>query len=232
MGEQHKPSPFRLDSVGYDFFSLILINLFLISMPETLIWGDKGGLGEGGGEGVLLGFILGTEHPDLGCCFGSEGWGGGGGGWLQTGSDGTTGRALWGPLRSTLRRRFPEGLEENRPKSPPPQKKPQNPLRKGFFLGWGCVGSVGFFCPFLPVAVKNGGRFWVLLGFFSYFVVGFIWENGTQRPQMGPRGAVLRPFGAFLLRFFLGGISGFPVFGVTSQCWKQTKKNPIKNEPK
>lgn len=39
MGEQHKPSPFRLDSVGYDFFSLILINLFLISMPETLIWG-------------------------------------------------------------------------------------------------------------------------------------------------------------------------------------------------
>lgn len=60
--------------------------------------------------------------------------------------------------------------------------------------------------------MKNGGRFWVLLGFFSYFVVGFIWENGTQRPQMGPRGAVLRPFGAFLLRFFWGGDFGISRF--------------------
>lgn len=211
MGEQHKPSPFRLDSVGYDFFSLILINLFLISMPETLIWGDKGGLGEGGGEGVLLGFILGTEHPDLGCCFGSEGWGGVGGVGFKLDPMVPLGGPFGGPFAALYVAVSPKVWRRTAPNSPPPKKTPKPPQKRLFFG----VGLRWFRWVFLPFSPRRCEERRPLLGPFG---VLFLFRGGFymgKRDRTAPNGTPGRRFAAvwcLFAPFFFGGDFGISRF--------------------
>lgn len=107
-------------------------------------------MGEGGGEGVLLGFILGTEHPDLGCCFGSEGWGGVGGVGFKLDPMVPLGGPFGGPFAALYVAVSPKVWRRTAPNPPPPKKNPKTPSEKAFFWGGAALVPLGFFALFSP----------------------------------------------------------------------------------